>query len=65
MPLLDTLSSGGTFLFCSNPAMVRCGIASCACGLGGDISAEEADLMQRALDENAVIVAQVTPSFEA
>ena len=43
MPLLDTLSSGGTFLFCSNPAMVRCGIASCAYGLGGDISAEEAE----------------------
>lgn len=31
---------------------------------GHDISAEERDLMQRALDENAVIVAQVEPFFE-
>ena len=31
---------------------------------GHDISDEERDLMQRALDENAVIVAQVTPFFE-
>lgn len=31
---------------------------------GHDISKEERALMQRALDENAVIVAQVTPFFE-
>ncbi|MEL7279655.1 MAG: hypothetical protein AAFY35_02145 [Pseudomonadota bacterium] len=31
---------------------------------GHDISDEERELMQRALDENAVIVAQVTPFFE-
>lgn len=31
---------------------------------GHDISAEEAALMDRALAENAVIVAQVTPFFE-
>ena len=31
---------------------------------GHDIAAEERSLMQRALDENAVIVAQVTPFFE-
>ena len=31
---------------------------------GHDIAAEERTLMQRALDENAVIVAQVTPFFE-
>lgn len=30
---------------------------------GHDISDEERDLMQRALDENAVIVAQVEPFF--
>lgn len=30
---------------------------------GHDISDEERDLMQRALDENAVIVAQMTPFF--
>ncbi|MFS4581529.1 hypothetical protein [Phaeobacter sp. C3_T13_0] len=29
-----------------------------------DISDEERDLMQRALDENSVIVAQMTPFFE-
>ncbi|MEO0753005.1 MAG: hypothetical protein AAFY25_14515 [Pseudomonadota bacterium] len=31
---------------------------------GHDISDEERGLMQRALDENAVIVAQVTPFFD-
>ena len=31
---------------------------------GHDIPEEERDLMQRALDENAVIVAQVTPFFD-
>ena len=31
---------------------------------GHDISDEERELMQRALDENAVIVAQMTPFFE-
>ena len=31
---------------------------------GHDISQDERDLMQRALDENSVIVAQVTPFFE-
>ena len=31
---------------------------------GHEISDEERDLMQRALDENAVIVAQVTPFFD-
>jgi hypothetical protein len=31
---------------------------------GHDIPDEERELMQRALDENAVIVAQVTPFFE-
>ena len=31
---------------------------------GHDISEEERDLMQRALDENSVIVAQMTPFFE-
>ena len=31
---------------------------------GHEIDAEEAALMQRALDENAVIVAQVTPFFD-
>ena len=31
---------------------------------GHDISEEERELMQRALDENAVIVAQVTPFFD-
>ena len=31
---------------------------------GHDISEDEAVLMQRALDENSVIVAQVTPFFE-
>ncbi len=31
---------------------------------GHDIADEERALMQRALDENAVIVAQVTPFFE-
>ena len=31
---------------------------------GHDISEDEAELMQRALDENSVIVAQVTPFFE-
>lgn len=31
---------------------------------GHDINDEERDLMRRALDENAVIVAQVTPFFE-
>ena len=31
---------------------------------GHDITDEERDLMQRALDENAVIVYQVTPFFE-
>jgi hypothetical protein len=30
---------------------------------GHEIEADEADLMQKALDENAVIVAQVTPFF--
>ncbi len=33
-------------------------------GEGHDIPDEERALMQRALDENAVIVAQVTPFFE-
>lgn len=32
--------------------------------LGHDIPQEELDLMARALDENAVIVAQMTPFFE-
>ncbi len=31
---------------------------------GHDISEDEQDLMQRALDENSVIVAQMTPFFE-
>lgn len=31
---------------------------------GHEISPEERDLMQRALDENAVIVAQMTPFFD-
>jgi len=31
---------------------------------GHDIDAEERALMQRALDENAVVVAQVTPFFD-
>ena len=31
---------------------------------GHEISDEERELMQRALDENAVIVAQVTPFFD-
>ena len=31
---------------------------------GHDIPEEERDLMQRALDENSVIVAQMTPFFE-
>ena len=31
---------------------------------GHDISDDEAALMQRALEENSVIVAQVTPFFE-
>lgn len=31
---------------------------------GHDISGEERELMQRALDENSVIVAQVTPFFD-
>lgn len=31
---------------------------------GHDISDDEAQLMQRALDENSVIVAQMTPFFE-
>jgi len=31
---------------------------------GHGIAAEERDLMQRALDENAVIVAQMTPFFD-
>lgn len=31
---------------------------------GHDISAEERELMQRALDENSVIVAQMTPFFD-
>jgi hypothetical protein len=31
---------------------------------GHDISDEERDLMQRALDENSVIIAQMTPFFE-
>lgn len=31
---------------------------------GHDISGEERALMQRALDENAVIIAQMTPLFE-
>lgn len=30
---------------------------------GHDIDADERELMQRALDENAVIVAQITPFF--
>lgn len=30
---------------------------------GHDIEAEERELMQRALDENAVIIAQMTPFF--
>ena len=30
---------------------------------GHDVSAEEQELMQRALDENSVIVAQLTPFF--
>lgn len=32
---------------------------------GHDISPDEEELMQRALDENAVIVAQITPFFDA
>ena len=32
--------------------------------MGHDISKEEHRLMQRALDENSVIVAQITPFFE-
>lgn len=32
--------------------------------MGHDISEDEAALMQRALDENAVIVAQMTPFFD-
>jgi hypothetical protein len=32
--------------------------------MGHDISDEERDLMQRALDENSVIVAQMTPFFD-
>ena len=32
--------------------------------MGHDIEEEERDLMQRALDENSVIVAQMTPFFE-
>lgn len=31
---------------------------------GEDIDKTEADLMQRALDENSVIVAQITPFYE-
>ena len=31
---------------------------------GHDIGDDERDLMQRALDENSVIVAQMTPFFE-
>lgn len=31
---------------------------------GHDISDEEKELMQRALDENSVIIAQMTPFFE-
>ncbi|WP_282078158.1 hypothetical protein [Epibacterium ulvae] len=31
---------------------------------GHEIDADERDLMQRALDENAVIVAQMTPFFD-
>ena len=31
---------------------------------GHDVSDEERELMQRALDENAVIVAQVTPFYD-
>lgn len=31
---------------------------------GHDISQEEKDLMQRALDENSVVIAQMTPFFE-
>ena len=31
---------------------------------GHDISQDERDLMQRSLDENSVIVAQMTPFFE-
>ena len=32
--------------------------------MGHDIEADERELMQRALDENSVIVAQMTPFFE-
>lgn len=32
--------------------------------MGHDISDEERELMQRALDENSVVVAQMTPFFE-
>ncbi|WP_341368444.1 hypothetical protein [Yoonia sp. BS5-3] len=32
---------------------------------GHDISQDEKDLMQRALDENSVIVAQMTPFFDS
>lgn len=31
---------------------------------GHDISKEERELMQRALDENSVVIAQMTPFFE-
>jgi hypothetical protein len=31
---------------------------------GHDITQEERELMQRALDENSVVVAQMTPFFE-
>lgn len=31
---------------------------------GHDIDADERDLMQRALDENSVIIAQMTPFFD-
>lgn len=31
---------------------------------GHDISSDECDLMQRAVDENSVIVAQLTPFFD-
>ncbi len=31
---------------------------------GHDISGDESDLMQRAVDENSVIVAQMTPFFD-
>jgi hypothetical protein len=31
---------------------------------GDDIAEEDRDLMQRALDENSVIVAQMTPFFD-